>query len=534
MMKPPTRYFKDRWCRSDNAGLLFVASLGLAACLGAFLLDGRLGFSLWDEGYLWYGVQRVLQGEVPIRDFMSYDPGRYYWAAGVLRLFHVDGIVAVRAATMAFVAIGIVAGIVLVWHQSSGRFIVRSGKCVLAIVLLVLWAVPWWKGYDAALSIILIASLAWMLTCPSPVRFFVHGIVTGVVAMMGRNHGVYGVVACLVVVPLLLLATSRPVWRQCLPAWAAGIVLGFAPILLGLMVDHRFAAMFWDSMRFMLFEYRGTNLPLPVPWPWTIHGGGVPTLSLVRQWLIGSLFVLLPLFCIAGLAVVLNELRREHSIIHTGFAACVATAIPYLNVAFSRADVSHLAQAICPLLIGLLLFPVCSFARSTHRWIALPLMVIVSMLVALPLHPWYQSKVQSGWRVVDVRGDRLRMNDAEAARVDAVEALAHRYMPPGATLLASPVWPGAYALLGVAAPLWEVYPLFPRGDDFQNQEIARLQRIRPALVLINDIGVDGRDDLRYVHTHARIWNYVNTSYRQIPAPTDLPKLLVYIPKSTVH
>ncbi|MGN6707399.1 MAG: hypothetical protein ACTHJO_15215 [Rhodanobacter sp.] len=534
MMKLTTRNFKDRWCRSDNAGLLFVVSLGLAACLGAFLLDGRLGFSLWDEGYLWYGVQRVLQGEVPIRDFMSYDPGRYYWAAGVLRLFHVDGIVAVRAATMVFVAVGVVAGLVMVWRQSSGRVIVRSGKCALAIALLVLWAVPWWKGYDAALSIILIASLTWMLTHPSPVRFFVHGIVIGVAAMIGRNHGVYGVAACLVVVPLLLLGPSKPMWRQCVPAWAAGIVLGFAPILLGLMVDHRFAAMFWDSIRFMLFEYKGTNLPLPVPWPWTVHGGGVLTLSLVRQWLIGSLFVLLPLFCIAGLAVVLNELRRERSIAHTGFAASVATAIPYLNVAFSRADVSHLAQAICPLLIGLLLFPVRGVARSAHRWIALPLLAIVSMLVALPLHPWYQSKVQSGWGIVDVRGDRLRMNDVETARVDAVKALADRYMPAGGTLLAAPVWPGAYALLGVKSPLWEIYPLFPRGDDFQNQEIARLQRTRPALVLINDIGVDGRDDLRYVNTHGRIWDYVNANYQQVPTPAGMSGLLVYIPKSTVH
>ena len=533
-MKPFARNFEDRWRRSGNAGLLFILSLGLAACLGTLLLEGRLGFSLWDEGYLWYGVQRVLQGEVPIRDFMSYDPGRYYWAAGALRLFHVDGIVAVRTATMAFVALGVVAGIVLVWHQSADRFIVRSSKCALAIALLVLWLVPWWKGYDAALSIILTASLAWVLTRPSAARFFVHGIVIGVAAMMGRNHGVYGVIACLVAAPLLLLGTSKPVWRQCLPAWAAGIVLGFALILLGLMADHRFAAMFWESIRFMLFEYRGTNLPLPVPWPWTAHGGAGLTLPLVRQWLIGSFFVLLPLFCIAGLAVVLNGLRRERRIAHAGFAACVATAIPYLNVAFSRADVSHLAQAICPLLIGLLLFPVHGIARSVHRWIALPLLAIVSMVVALPLHPWYQSKVQSGWRVVDVGGDSLRMNDAQAARVDAVRALADRYIPTGGTLLAAPVWPGAYALLGVKSPLWEIYPLFPRGDDFQNREIARLQRMRPTLVLINDIAVDGRDDLRYVHTHARVWNYVNTNYRQIGAPAGLPNLLVYIPKSAMR
>jgi len=533
-MESSIRNLKNSWRRADNAGLPFVVLLGVAICLCVFLLEGRLGFSLWDEGYLWYGVQRVLHGEVPIRDFMSYDPGRYYWAAGLLRFFHADGIVAVRAATMAFVAVGVAAGAALVWYQSSGHLIVRFGKCALAIALLVLWAVPWWKGYDAALSILLTASLAWVLTRPSAARFFVHGIVIGVAAMIGRNHGVYGVIACLVAVPLLLSSTSRPVWRQCIPAWMGGVVLGFAPILFGLVLDHRFAAMFWDSIRFMLFEYKGTNLPLPVPWPWTVHGGGALTLSLITQWLTGSLFVLLPLFCIVGLAVVLNGLHRERSIVHAGFVACVATAIPYLNVAFSRADVSHLAQAICPLLIGLLIFPVCGVVRSMHRWFVVPLLVIVSLTVAIQLHPWYQSQVQPGWRVVDVYGDRLRMSDAAAAPIEAVEALAHRYVPAGGTLFAAPVWPGAYALLGVKSPVWEIYPLFPRGDDFQYQEIARLQLARPALVLIDDIGVDGREDLLYAHTHARIWEYVNTNYRRIPEPNNLPKLLVYIPKSTVE
>lgn len=511
-----------------------IAALGMVICLLAFLAEGRLGFNLWDEGYLWYGVQRVLHGEVPIRDFISYDPGRYYWVAGLLWLFNAHGIVAVRAATALFSALGVLAAALVVLRGSTSSGLVRLGLCAMAIMLCLLWMVPWWKGYDAAISIILVASLARVLTRPSPSRFFVHGVVIGLAAVFGRNHGLYGVVACLLATPVLMLCVDPPAWHRCIPAWLVGVVVGFSPILLGLVLDRQFAAMFWESIRFTLFEYRGTNLPLPVPWPWTVHGGGTLTQALLTRWATGCIFLLLPLFCVAGVMVAVLRLRRDRRIVHPEFVACVATAIPYLNVAFSRADVSHLAQAICPLLIGVLIFPLRGLGQALLRCVGLPLFVAASLMTALQLHPWYQARTQPGWHIVDVRGDALCMSEAAAIPVEVVEDLAHRYVSSSGTLLAAPVWPGAYALLGLKSPVREIYPLFPRSERFQRQEIDRLQRNRPSLVLVYDIAVDGREDLRYAHTHPLIWDYLQANYRQVRSPLELPKLRVYIPRPTAE
>ena len=68
-----------------GALLLTIVVIG-----GLYLYEGHIGLDVADEGWLWYGAWRTLLGEVPFRDFDSYDPGRYYWAAAWLALLGND------------------------------------------------------------------------------------------------------------------------------------------------------------------------------------------------------------------------------------------------------------------------------------------------------------------------------------------------------------------------------------------------------------------------------------------------------------
>ena len=124
-----------------------VALLVSALLTGGFqLLFGDHNLNLRDEGYLWYGVLGVLEGEVPFRDFQAYDPGRYTWCAWGSHLFG-SGILGVRASVAAFQAIGLTFGVLV-----ARRLVSHDAWLVVPAVILSGWMFPRHKAFEPALA----------------------------------------------------------------------------------------------------------------------------------------------------------------------------------------------------------------------------------------------------------------------------------------------------------------------------------------------------------------------------------------------
>jgi hypothetical protein len=498
-----------------------AALLALLLAALSFSLQGWVGLSLSDEGYLWYGMQRVLAGDMPIRDFDAYDPARYYWLAAVSKIWGDDGVIAMRAGIASMQAVALFVAIVLIARDAKERDAVFL---LVAAVILVLWMLPRHKQIDITYSVLTLGTIALLLQRPNGARWLLLGIVVGLAAVAGRNHGVYAVFGSLLALGYLALRChgASPLYRN-LALWIAGIVLGYTPILALLMLVPGFAATFWDGVRY-LFEFGGTNLPLPVPWPW-LENGDLSPYDRFREALVGVWFVAVLGFAVMGTAA-LMVLRLRTRVVLPVLAASAFVALPYAHHAFSRADIWHLAQGIFPALIGFIVL-VGKTPRRTRRALV-ALLLAGTAVVMLPVQPVWECR-RADCVDVQIGADKLQLAPAAANHVSFFGRLVDDHAGHNRTFMTVPLFPGAYALFRRQAPTWEIYPLRPRGDAFERAEIARIAAAQPSFVAIFDHPLDGRDELRFRNTHPLVYRYILDNYRPIATQGAAPAFEVFVP-----
>lgn len=498
--------------KNSYIALYTLAISGLIVFL-SYIWQGNKGFNLWDEGFLWYGVQRVLLGEVPIRDFMAYDPGRYYWTAALVSLFGDSGIMSLRAAVAAFQTLGLFVGVFLIAQSQRLKCKGDVVFILLAAITLAVWMFPRHKLFDISISILLIGVLAYLISNPVSKRYLVAGACVGLIAVFGRNHGVYGALGSLGVIAWLSIKNQSNIgFIKAVVLWGAGVAIGFAPIILMmLLLIPGFGVAFWESVRF-LFEHKATNLPLPIPWPWTVNFSTASFGEAARGVLIGLFFIGTLVFAGLSLAwVVYRKFRNEA--VSPVLVASAFLALPYAHYAFSRADVGHLAHGVFPLLVGS--FVLLSLSAARLKWSLALVLCGSSLWVMHIFHPGWYCLASKQCASVEISGSQLKVDPGTANDVALLRKLAEEFAPNGRSFVATPFWPGAYALLERRSPMWEIYALFSRSETFENREIARIEASNPGFVFVFDLPLDGREELRFRNTHPLTYQFILKNFDPI-------------------
>jgi hypothetical protein len=326
---------------------LVAALLAGVLTAGSFLLRARTPLGT-DEGYLWYGVLRVLEGDVPLRDFRSYEPGRYYWCAGVMRALRRRDVVALRAAVHLFYFVGLSAGVLAL--RAGGLAWESAAPAALALVV---WARPGHKQFEPAL--LLIGALAGTLALlhPGVKSFGAAGAVAGLAAGFGVNYGLY-LAAGLSSLTLLALARAPvPEPAAMAAAFAAGLAIGAVPFALLLAgVPGLFRSLHERRVR-SVWARGSSNLPLPIPWPWrAVPRAFQQRLGPAGQRFAQLYFALLVAFpaAVAGWAALAPwpQIQSHAVVVSAGAIAAFG-----LHHALSRADLAHLSQALAAPMLGL-------------------------------------------------------------------------------------------------------------------------------------------------------------------------------------
>jgi hypothetical protein len=502
--------------RHKRAIILALLALLIVGLKTAYQI--HLDFNVADEGFLWYGMQRVFHGEVPLRDYMSYDPGRYYWGAAFMAILGSKGIIAMRIGDAACEALGLFLALRLI-----ARFYDRKGwfALLIAALALSLWMFPRFKVYDHASSIALILSFAYLVEAPSSRRYFFAGVVLGVAAFMGRNHGVYGLAGMgLTVLYLNMKDRAVPIGKA-FTSWFGGLLAGYSPMILMMVFIPGVAAASLENIRSIM--QNGTNLPMPVPWPWTdTLPRGMPLQIVLGNRLLGVYFVALPAVGVLLLIYVFRK-RWQGVPVTSELVACAVLMLPYAHYAFSRAESNHLAFGGFPLFFAMLIG-----ARRFGTWgqtFAAAALLGSGYLFLCYQLPGFNSKVP-----MKIGGADLTVTPLIATDVGILNRLEAKYASHGESFLVTPVWPSAYPMFERKSPIWDLYSLFPRDMETQEKEIAEIQKANLAFILVIDEPPDKNGALLFRNTNPHLMTYIRSHYDETNDVPENPHLHVYIPR----
>jgi hypothetical protein len=456
--------------RTAGAVIISVVLCGLVAAVDIWI--GWTDLALTDEGYLWYGTQRVLDGEWPVKDFYSYDPGRYLWSAAWLFLIG-DSIVTLRIASWIFAAVGLACGLV-----AAHRVVRSSGGLAATAVLFVAWMVPRHKRIDCVLPLTAILAAVSMIERRDVRSHLRAGIVAGVIAFFGRNHGVYVIVG-LAAITWFVAPPHRWAFVKRLGGLLAGAAIGYLPMVVLWLVYPSFLPAF---LRLSGQIAEGRGVLGEVPWPWTA--------LTPRGFIVGVFFLAVPLVYLVVAAQLLRRRRSLELPYDSVYLAATALGIPYLHHALLQPSPLHLAQASAPFVLLTVTLAAKSWHHGSVHQRALAAtgavaLVIGTAFTVLPVwEPYRVLRNPQSFSRMTVDGVTLLARDSMRQRLRLLQQFEAAVGDD--QVLVAPRWPGVYAMLDKRAPTYHDYMMWSVGPEADRKLIEDLAAANVRWVMINN------------------------------------------------
>lgn len=483
-----------------------LAATTAAVLTAAMLLSqAREGMPGPDEGYVWYGTLRTLGRDVPLRDFRSYEPGRYYWCA-LWMLALGRGVVAIRVASHAFFFLGLTGGLLALRLGGTSW-----PATVVAGVVLAAWGHEPYKLFEPALASLAVLAGVVLIAYPGYPAIAAAGAVAGTISFFGVNYALYAGAALLGLTLLEGLKSAAVAPLPGLGAYVAGALLGALPLLVMFAFAREMVTVFLERRVRVVAARRRSNLPRPVPLPWRHAPAAIQRLGFGGRRFVGIYFVLLPAF---AWSVAIWAAVSPWTEIHAHRAVVAAAAVGAFNLhhAFSRADLKHLAQSMAPFVLG----GVALTGRGLG-WIAVAVVFGVgTILTVLAVHPRVERlRRPDAYVQRKIAGTALRISTSSAMLLDRLSPLVRAHLSPGEPLLAVPQLAHLFPIFGLRSAVYDTYCIYPASERDQRRMLCSIENEEVRFALVSDHPVDGREDLRFSRTHPLVWTYLSAEFERL-------------------
>jgi hypothetical protein len=326
----------------------------LAIGLLLLMLPLRAPLNYYDEGLALFNAMRVMQGDIPFRDYWAiYPPGQSYTLAAVFSLLGTD--VAVARLYDTFIRFGIALVIFLI----ADRLISRWMALLLFATIIVNLAAATFYGYAVfpALLFGLLSILALTHYTREQRRrwLFLAGVAIGVTAAYRLDVGAYAGVSVALALLLFKASHRHKGWPVKVLIGSLSLIMGTALIMLpfyGYLALAATPTLLWENLigfPTMVFP-TVRRLPLP-PLLFDLTTVDLDTLLGLRPWTPYELWLLfylpLAIYAITAITVARRLLaraqQREPNLIapYVIMAAVTSLGICLVSQAMSRYDGIH-------------------------------------------------------------------------------------------------------------------------------------------------------------------------------------------------
>ena len=115
----------------------------------------------------------------------------------------------------------------------------------------------------------------------------------------------------------------------------------------------------------------------------------------------------------------------------------------------------------------------------------------------------------------DVGGSSLWIRRSSAKLIETLSSLAEERLDPNESLLAVPTLAELLPILRRRSAVYDTYCLYPASERDQERMLRSIEAEQVRLAFVSDEAVDGREKLRFSHTHPLVWKHLEAEFERL-------------------